>query len=133
MNKARLGLSQRGYAKHAGVTGPYVAKLIKQGKLPTLADGSLDAVACDAARSRNTNVVKGILRKRRQAARNRPAPKQAQAWLRCVACGEQYRVAEAGNSTQASPDPQRFCCDLCASDHAAGLSARQIRRKTEKL
>jgi len=130
---SKLGISQRAYARRAGVSSAYVNKLVKHGKLPLLPDGSLDAAACDVARAKHTNVAIGILRKRWQAAKNRPMPKQAQAWLRCEGCAEQYRVAEAGNSTQASPDPQRFCCDLCASDHAAGLSARQIRRKTEKL
>jgi hypothetical protein len=132
MNKARSGISQRAYARHAGVSGPYVAKLIKQGKLPTLPDGSLDSVACDVARSRNTNVIEGILRKRRRAALNRLMPKQAQAWLRCAGCGEQYRPSEAANSTQRSPDPSRYCCDLCGTDAAAGLSKAQIRRKDER-
>lgn len=41
------GLSQAQYAAQRGVSRQYVNKLVKQRKLPTLPDGSIDAVAAD--------------------------------------------------------------------------------------
>lgn len=43
------GLSQGQYAKHRGCSRPYISKLVKQGKIPTLPDRSIDPEAADEA------------------------------------------------------------------------------------
>src|ERR1700693_1820540 len=47
------------YAKLAGIRPSYVQRLVAEGKLPTLPDGSLNPLACDEARRRTTVVGKG--------------------------------------------------------------------------
>src|ERR1035441_4292775 len=81
------GLSNREYGRHAGVSAPYVQKLVAGGKIPCLADGSLDPVACDAARARNTIVGRGQRRQRQgspSGGRN--------SFLECIACGDSFGV-----------------------------------------
>jgi hypothetical protein len=57
MNKKQLGVSQRAYARIAGVRPSYIQKLVAEGKLPVLPDGTLDPAACEAARQRNTTIL----------------------------------------------------------------------------
>jgi hypothetical protein len=126
MNKRRQGLSRRGYAAHAGVSHVYVCKLIERRKIPVLADGSLDPVACDNARARNTVQGRGQRRlQRRQAARESECAASGHA--ECTGCGETFRCLDA--RACGSPDSSKFCCPQCGIDAAAGLSVSQVRRK----
>ncbi len=130
MNKRRLGVSQRAYARLAGVALSYVQKLIRAGKLPTLPDGTLDARACDAARARNTNMYRGERRRMRQAARAGAAEATLPIYHTCSGCHESFREIDA--RAGGSPDPRRFCSGQCCSDVAAGLSTSQIRRRVNR-
>jgi hypothetical protein len=42
-------MNQTEYAAHRGVSGAYISKLVKLGKIPKLADGSIDPDVADAA------------------------------------------------------------------------------------
>ena len=50
-----MGISNRAYAQHRGVSEGAVRKAIKTGRIQTEADGSIDPVKADAAWDRNTN------------------------------------------------------------------------------
>ena len=50
-----MGLSNRAYATHRGVSEGAVRKAIKTGRIQTEADGSIDPVKADADWNRNTN------------------------------------------------------------------------------
>ena len=50
-----MGISNRAYARHRGVSEGAVRKAIKVGRIQTEADGSIDPVKADAAWDRNTN------------------------------------------------------------------------------
>ena len=126
MNKRSEGMSMRKYAQRAGCSLTYIEKLVRQGKIPRLADGSLDAATCDRAREKNTNMARGERRRQRQAAR---AGLSADFFemATCAGCSETYRVSEAERC--GSPDVNQFCTAECAQDAQAGLTAEQIRRK----
>ena len=49
------GLSQRGYARHRGVTHRAVQKAIKAGRITTNSDGTIDAARADAQWTANTD------------------------------------------------------------------------------
>jgi hypothetical protein len=117
--KKQRGLSQRKYAAHAGVALSYIQKLLNQGKLPVLADGSLDPAACDAARARNTVVGRG---RRRLQGITLTASSAV-----CSGCGETFSIATA--RAYGSPDASKFCSKECCNDVAAGLSRATIRRR----
>ena len=53
MNKTKQGLSAAAYAKSRGLSGSYVARLVRDGRIPTLPDGSIDAEQADRARHEN--------------------------------------------------------------------------------
>ena len=124
MINRRQGLSRREYGRHAGISAAYVSKLVGDAKIPTLSDGSLDPVACDAARARNTIVGRGQRRLRRNAPESigsRPA---------CDACGELYSVPVS--RYYGTQNPACYCSRECESDAAAGLSRTAIRRRISR-
>jgi hypothetical protein len=124
MNKRRQGFSNREYARHAGVSAPYVQKLVAAGKIPCLPDGSIDARVADAARAQRTRVGKGQRRRRRlQGITELPTASSAV----CSGCGETFSVATA--RAYGSPDASKFCSKECCNDVAAGLSRATIRRR----
>lgn len=125
MTKQRQGLSNRQYAKHAGVSAPYVQKLVNRGKIPVLEDGSLDAAACDLARSRNT--ISGRGQRRLQRRRRVTSQVPAGSYAECVGCGESFRVLDSRNL--GTPKFSEFCTPNCQVDAEAGLSLAQIRRR----
>src|SRR2546426_5178487 len=49
------GLSQRGYARHRGVTHRAVQKAIKTGRITTSPDGTIDPARADAQWTANTD------------------------------------------------------------------------------
>lgn len=53
------GLTQGGYARHRGVSGPYVNKLYHAGRLVLHPDGSIDAEASDRALSVSHDPIRG--------------------------------------------------------------------------
>ena len=108
-NKRPQGLSQRAYAKHAGVALSYVQKLVARGAIPTNQDGTINARVADAYRALNTNV--------------RRAVGPSNVVRTCTGCGDSYRWAPE------SPDPARFCCSECCQMVAAGMSTKEIRQK----
>ena len=126
MNKRKQGISQRKYAIHAGVGLSYIQKLLEQGKIPVLPDGSLDPEACDAARSRNTRVGLSQLRQGKVA---EPAANR-NTYLTCAACGDSYSLIDS--RWYGTGDPLRFCTRECQADHERGLSRATIRRRIFK-
>jgi hypothetical protein len=50
-----MGVSQRSYAKHKGVSESAVRKAIKSGRLKPLPDGTIDPALADLQWARNTN------------------------------------------------------------------------------
>jgi hypothetical protein len=52
----KQGMSRREYGKMIGKHHSWVSGMVRAGKLPALADGSLDPVACDAARQLNSKL-----------------------------------------------------------------------------
>jgi hypothetical protein len=129
MAKKQQGISQRAYAKLAGIRPSYVQRLVAEGKLPTLSDGSLDRQACDEARKRTTVVGKGQRRWSRRHGTGRTADERFRRFA-CLGCGENVSVDASRDA--ASPDPERFCTPKCAEDVAAGLTRAQIRRKVAR-
>jgi hypothetical protein len=131
MAKKQQGISQREYAKLAGVRPSYVQRLVATGKLPVLPDGSLDSVACDAARAKFTRVGRGQRRwqRRHPESAERTIAPQAEKSIRmcnlcgqphwfwthanCSVCNEDYVLYSAPRIDH-SPDPQRFCSAKCA-------------------
>ncbi|MFO1156636.1 MAG: elements of external origin [Rhodospirillales bacterium] len=69
----RQGLSEREYARHAGLSRPAVAKARLLGKLVLFADGSIDAAASDRRRGDNTDPA----RQPEVLAGQRPVPEAA--------------------------------------------------------
>jgi hypothetical protein len=55
-------ISQRAYARQKGFSSPYVNKLVKQGKIPTV-KGQIDPAKADAALERNRDPAHDIQRK----------------------------------------------------------------------
>ncbi|MGO9539828.1 MAG: hypothetical protein ACLPN2_04430 [Terriglobales bacterium] len=123
-NKQRQGLSNRQYGKHAGVSAPYVQKLVNAGKIPVLPDGSLDPVACDAARARNTIMGRG---QRRQG---KDFEQALGGYAECIGCGEEYPLIASRNL--GTPKFEQFCTANCQADHERGLSRATIRRRIFK-
>jgi hypothetical protein len=124
MISKRQGLSRRQYGRHAGITAAYVSKLVGDGKIPTLPDGSLDPAACDAARARHTRVGLGQRRMRRNV------PESIGSCSDCHACGELYSVNVS--RYYGTQDASRYCSQRCESDAAAGLTRAQVRRKIHR-
>src|SRR5512134_4008974 len=56
--KRRLGLSEREYARHAGVSRGCVQKARSSGRLVIYPDGSIDAAASDLRRAQATDPAK---------------------------------------------------------------------------
>ena len=121
MNKTRQGLSNRQYAKHAGVSAPYVQKMVAAGKIPCLPDGTLDPAACDLARSQNTVMGRGQRRIRRNA--REPISSRSD----CLACGDRYSVSVS--RYYGTVNALQYCSKQCEADAAAGLTVTQVRRK----
>ncbi|MBK8909251.1 MAG: hypothetical protein IPM60_15640 [Rhodospirillales bacterium] len=74
MTAQRQGMSEREYARHAGISRGAVQKARSSGRLVLHADGSIDAAASDARRSQATDLAKQ--RGRRDEAM-RPVPRAA--------------------------------------------------------
>ena len=124
MNKTRQGLSNREYAKHAGVSATYVQKMVAAGKIPCLPDGSLDPAACDLARSRNTVMGRGQRRIRRNARELISSRSD------CLACGDRYSVSVS--RYYGTVNALRYCSKQCEADAAAGLTRKQIRGRISR-
>src|SRR4029450_10134982 len=63
-----MGLSIRGYAKHHGVTHQAVRKAIAAGRIPVLADGTIDPEAADRAwTARTATKINGTAEHRARA------------------------------------------------------------------
>ena len=93
MTLQRLGLSEREYAAHAGISRGAVQKARASGRLVLHADGSIDAAASDARRAQATDC---------------PQP-QAVAATRLQACAREagvYTVAETLEEQQGLTAPQ---------------------------
>ena len=73
MTPKRLGLSEREYAAHAGISRGAVQKARASGRLVLHADGSIDAAASDARRAQATDPAM----QRRRHAPLRPVPEAA--------------------------------------------------------
>ncbi len=120
-------MTQKEYAEHIDRSQQYVSKLITEGKIPTLRDGSIDPDAADAARARNTNLFRGEIRHRRRKARQRaPQPQQLRtgAVPVCQGCGDHY--IERFSRNELTPNPTRFCSPSCQQDVKDGLTRKQI-------
>ena len=122
-NNKRQGLSIRQYAKHAGTSHVYISKLLAAGKIPCLPDGSLDPLACDEARARNTIVGRG----QRRMGREVQSADLRNLHLECAACGESYSLIDSRSI--GTLNFERFCTPRCQADQETGLSRAQIRRK----
>ena len=55
MSNTRVGMSEREYAQHAGISRGAVQKARQSGRLVLNADGSIDAAASDARRTQTTD------------------------------------------------------------------------------
>ena len=53
MKKTKQGLSNAAYGKLRGLSGAYIGRLVKAGKIPTLPNGRIDPEVADEARARN--------------------------------------------------------------------------------
>jgi len=53
MKKTKQGLSAHGYAKSRSLSGSYVCRLIRDGRIPTLPNGRIAPEVADEARARN--------------------------------------------------------------------------------
>jgi hypothetical protein len=69
----RAGMSERDYARHAGISRGAVQKARTSGRLVLHADGSIDAAASDARRAQATDPAK----QRSRASAVRPVPEAA--------------------------------------------------------
>lgn len=88
---APMGMSERQYAAHAGISRGAVQKARAAGRLVLHSDGSIDAVASDARRARFTDPAKSS---RARAGTARPVPEAAVA-----AVGETLREQGIAPST----------------------------------
>src|SRR5512134_894611 len=73
MSSARMGMSERAYAQHAGISRGAVQKARASGRLVLHADGSIDTVASDARRAQATDPSM----RRGRGASLRPVPEAA--------------------------------------------------------
>src|SRR5512134_937935 len=74
MSGTRVGMSEREYAAHAGISRGAVQKARASGRLVLHADGSIDAVASDARRAQTTDPS---MRRGRREPSLRPVPEAA--------------------------------------------------------
>src|SRR5512134_315032 len=74
MTHQRLGLSERAYAAHAGISRGAVQKARASGRLVLHADGSIDAAASDVRRAQATDPA---MQRRRPSPTVRPVPDAA--------------------------------------------------------
>ena len=74
MTHQRLGLSEREYAAHAGISRGAVQKARGSGRLVLHADGSIDAAASDARRAQ---AIDPAMQRGRQRSPLRPVPEAA--------------------------------------------------------
>src|SRR5512134_447196 len=74
MTLERLGLSEREYAAHAGISRGAVQKARISGRLALHADGSIDAAASDARRAQATDPA---MQRKRPLPAMRPVPEAA--------------------------------------------------------
>jgi hypothetical protein len=72
--KRRLGLSEREYARHAGISRGAVQKARSSGRLVVHPDGSIDADASDVRRAQATDPAK---QRGRHTTAARPVPQEA--------------------------------------------------------
>jgi len=116
-----LGVSQRAYARHRRCTHRAVQKAVASGRIPVLADGSIDIEAADRAWSSNTdeskssNTVSGEPHHRRPAG-GPPVPAGTQTGPR-----SQVNGTSAGGQTDA---------ERTQSTTAAGYTAARALRET---
>ncbi len=134
---ARNLISQSAYARQAGITQQYVNRLIQRGVIAAYGRRrQVDPVEADRERARQ-------IAPRMKHMSDSDAVIVAEQFLVgpdmyrisrmpvCAGCGGRFGsdiAAELG-----SPNPERFCCDRCAADVAAGLTPAAIaeRRETE--
>jgi hypothetical protein len=107
----------RRYAEHAGVAVSYVSKMAARGAIPVLPDGSIDPIAADEARQRNTIVGRG----QRKDHRTRMQPSTR--LVPCKGCGEPYRPSESAED--GAPDV-RFCGMYCLLDFQEGFTQAEM-------
>jgi hypothetical protein len=74
MTPERLGMSERAYAAHAGISRGAVQKARASGRLVLHADGSIDAAASDARRAQATDPA---MQRKRPSPAMRPVPDAA--------------------------------------------------------
>ena len=74
MTLQRLGMSERAYAAHAGISCGAVQKARASGRLVLHADGSIDAAASDARRAQATDPA---MQRKRPSSTMRPVPEAA--------------------------------------------------------
>ena len=122
MIKAKVGLSQRAYSRHAHVSLAYVQRLIKAAKIPVLESGRIDPTAADAFRAKYTRIGRG---QRRQGKQNFEAEVSGRG--ECMGCGEQYPLIASRNA--GTPKFEQFCTPDCQADSEKGLSLKTIRRR----
>ena len=56
MSSKREGMSNAAYGKSRGLSGAYIGRLVRDGQIPTLPDGSIDPNSADEARARNVRL-----------------------------------------------------------------------------
>src|SRR5919108_5238197 len=107
------GVSQRKFAKLVGCHHSYIGRLVREGKIPVNADGTIDPAQAKRARSANT-----VVGRNRQLNQGRRPPLSRVLDRHCDGCGGLYSSAlarELGSSNVRS-----FCSRECAADVLAG-------------
>src|SRR5512134_3686569 len=117
MTLERLGMSERAYAAHAGISRGAVQKARASGRLVLHADGSIDAAASDTRRAQGTDPA---MQRGRQRSPLRPVPDAA-----VGAVSETLR--EQGLPAPSVPG------GMGASADAKGVTYRQARTANEVL
>lgn len=104
-------MNQAEYAAHIDRSQQYVSRMVREGKIPVASDGSIDPVAADQARNRNTNLFRGEVRHRRRQARQARQVRSAEpstpiSALLCDGCGGHY--VEKYSRNYDTPDRSSF-------------------------
>ncbi len=119
---AKQRISRAAYAKQAGLSRARITQLVQAGVI-VLHRGLVDPVEADAARQRRV-----APRMRGPAGTVHMASEPDLSFLErmpiCQGCGGRYTEDVAADLN--SPDPVKFCCDLCAQDVANGFDSAEI-------
>ena len=121
---AKQLITRADYARRAGVSRAAVTQWVHRGVI-VLHRGKVDPVQADAARQKYI------------APRVRPVRTvhtvSTPTWMLrmpvCQGCGGRFGSDVAREL--GSPDPARFCCDLCFEDLRAGLSPAKVAAKRD--